>query len=248
MKTILSRVLIAVALVWSLSIAATSNAKRIIIKKPQKSFIRLVVIDSGLDLNDTYVKDKLCKDLPYKDFTDSGIADTVRHGSLVLRLIVMHAGSSPYCITVLKYYDPKADMTLTGYRFVQAMLLVAKLKPDMVNVSAGGSSYNETEHSVIKYSPKTLWIAAAGNNNEDLTKVVNTYYPASYALDPTIKNIRVVGALDEFRKKLDCSNYGDVVKYWELGKYPEGQGTSYAAPVITGKLIHMFTHPKVIEE
>jgi hypothetical protein len=47
---------------------------------------------------------------------------------------------------------------------------------------------------------------------------------------------------------LTSSNYGDIVRFWELGVYAEGSGTSFATPVAAGKYIKEVTSMKVITE
>lgn len=245
----LKKLLISISvIVLFLGLSVNSNPKKIRIIKPDKDFVRVAVIDTGLNPNDVLVNKHLCKQMPYKDLTETSINDEITHGSLVLKLIRQNAADGNYCFHVIKYHDHLSTHKLNGQRFLQALELVNRLKPDVVNISSGGPNYEGQEYNIIKNNPKTVFVSAAGNDNENLNESVTKYYPASYALYPEIKNVVVVGALDEMGKKLHSSNWGDVVSFWKLGEYKEGSGTSFAAPVYTGELIKYLTSVRVVEE
>lgn len=223
---------------WNTSHGATLSAQ-----------IKVAVIDTGLDLSDPRFKGKICAGA--KDFTGTGIEDTVGHGTHVAGLIKKYAGpKANYCLLILKFFTPIASGEVNFKRSLEAMKYAAEQRVNIVNYSAGGPDREPEEIDAIAAMPWALFIVAAGNGGIDAVegrdptseKGTKGYYPAAYGLS----NVIPVGSLDVEGKRLPSSNFGPAVKVWELGvvesTLPHGrtgtmQGTSMAAAVLTGKVL-----------
>lgn len=166
--------------------------------------IKVVVLDTGLDLKDPRFEGYLCKN-GHKDFTGYGIEDVKGHGTHVAGLIQKHAGPSGYCFIIVKYYHTD------GRFYVPAFKYAFSLKADIINLSGTGPDYYPWEKELIAMNDKTLLVVAAGNNGMDLD--VHETYPASYALP----NMRIVGNLGLDYNKAYTSNYGSIVTDWYVG-------------------------------
>lgn len=199
--------------------------------------ITVIVIDSGMDLYDPELNPFICNHIQSLDFTNTTIQDTINHGKNVMRLIHKHAGEQrsveKYCMVMYKFYNPEEPFKDNGQHFLKALRYAKLVHPDIINISAGGSNFEQEELNIIKSMPKTKFIVASGNDNLNLDDKDNEYYPCSYNLP----NLICVGSLDNNGQRSIKSNYGKVVKLWRLGEYIFGSGTSFATPVVTGELI-----------
>jgi Subtilase family len=104
-------------------------------------------------------------------------------------------------------------------------------------------------HTSIQHAPNTLFIASAGNSNED--PHFNERFPAGFDLP----NLLVVGAVDNYGKMTSFSNIGPGVKVYANGYEVESfvpggtrekhSGTSMAAPQVAnlaGKILALKPH------
>lgn len=196
----------------------------------------VVVLDSGLDLHDPRFTATLCKTGHY-DATNTGIQDTVGHGTHVAGLIKQYAGNANYCLIIVKYYAGSSTKTMDWY--LDALSYIRELAPKIVNISGGGSHTTFVEAEVIAALFSTLFIVAAGNSN----KPVSEFYPAALSL--YYPNIMAVGALDG-GNKAQMSNYGpnlvwepgvNIVSTLPNGAYGAKSGTSMACAIHTGKML-----------
>ena len=201
----------------------------------QNKKIVVAVIDSGYDKEDKETVAKLCKEFPTYDLTNTGMQDTMGHGTNVINLIEANALESNYCFVIIKFFNDKADSRTNQKNFIRALEIVNRIEPNFVNISGGGNGYNIEEEKLLQYSQSSQFIVAAGNEGIDFDdEDSEKYYPANY----DFPNILVVGSLNKRGKKSSFSNYGKIVKYWQIGEYDFGQGTSFSAAVMTGKMIH----------
>lgn len=200
--------------------------------------LRVAVIDTGLDLNDPRFQSVLCP-TGHIDFTGSGIKDEYGHGTHVAGIIKNFAGDAKYCMVIYKIFrDGKSIQSLAMLAFKYA----SEAGVTMINFSAGGYQYEESEKDIIKNSPRTLYIVAGGNDSVNLDTAERKYYPASYGLP----NIIPVGNLNNNYDRNPSSNYGSFLQ-WEVGtniystlpnnKIGPMTGSSMSAAVRTGKLI-----------
>lgn len=186
---------------------------------------RVAVIDTGLDIESEYYKPFLCK-TGHKDLTGTGIKDEEGHGTEIVNLIIKNSESTNFCLVIYKFFSRKKRTESSDF-LMQALLLIAKEKITLVNLSLSGSGYLKEEDEYFASNRFITFIAAAGNDGVNLD--FQPRYPASY----DYPNIVVVGALDKYTsQKIPISNYGRRVQHWE-----KAEATSYATAIKTGKVI-----------
>jgi subtilisin family serine protease len=198
---------------------------------------RLIILDTGLNLEDPRFSKLLCEDYPGFDVTETTIVDTNGHGTHVAGTIKQYAKDANYCITIIKYYLDSNSGEQNLENVIKALTWINYVKPAFVNFSAGGPVRNDKEYELIKSTPETKYIVAAGNYNENLDKECN-YYPACYKLN----NIYRVGSLNASGTVSSSSNYGTFINFWQIGEnvkstLPNDQegymsGTSMAAAIL----------------
>ncbi len=196
---------------------------------------RVVVLDTGLSLEDPRFSELLCQDYPGIDFTEEGIKDIHGHGTHVTGIIKQFAKDSQYCLTILKYYSTKQSNKDSLKAIVSSLKFISWLKPKVVNWSGGGETWNDDEYYYIKNTPETTFVVAVGNDNANLDEHCN-YYPACYKLP----NIIRIGSLKQDGKiKADSSNFGNIVNFFEIGEnilstLPIGYGTMSGTSLSNG--------------
>lgn len=211
--------------------------------KCRKHKIRVALVDTGLDLKDPRFKDLLCK-TGHKNFVfGEPINDINGHGTHLAGLIKKYAGNSDYCLLIYKYYQEEASGWTNMVRENQALQAAVDDKVDIVNLSGGGSLFNEAESLIIKSHPEVTFVVAAGNEGKDLDIPGNDFFPASLFY----KNIIPVENIDENGVLSPHSNYSRRIKAKEIGEHvlstlPYGQegylsGTSMSTATFTGKLV-----------
>lgn len=207
---------------------------------------RVVVLDTGLNLSDARFTPYLCKE-GHKDFTGHGIFDAEGHGTHIVGNIIRHAKHADYCLIIVKFYH---DFRTEAETYYQAFQYAVSLNPSIVNFSGGGNEAKEWEKHTIEFIKDTTWVVAAGNDQSNLDLSCN-FYPACYLFN----NVISVGNLNKNLTVAKHSNYGKVIKHWEIGEdvysslpcFPfetkdkcNGymSGTSMATATATGKLIY----------
>lgn len=203
----------------------------------------VVILDTGLDLEDPRFKSILCSS-GHKDFSGTGINDKNGHGTHVLGLVTLNAPRAGWCAIIVSFFsNKKSSQILSDYD--KAIEYIGTLKPDFVNISGGGHYVRKSDQTVIKKLTNTKFIVAAGNNSENLSISKQDYFPAEY---PYL-NVIPVGNLNKDGTKAKTSNYGIKTMVWEIGEdqmstlpiwqggFGEMSGTSMATAVHTGKLI-----------
>lgn len=211
--------------------------------------LTVAVIDTGfgysrLSKNSPH----LCK-FGHKDFTrersfdleqntvDAVPMDYNGHGTNIAGVIVNNVPKNvKFCIIIIKYYSLiRFHNNLQAS--IDAIKYATRIKADYINYSSGGEEESTEESTAIKayLDGGGVFVAAAGNENKDLTKT--PYYPAM-----SDKRIVVVGNLFKDKIKSSTSNFGSPVTRWEYGEVIGGYGvfltgTSQACAVATGKLI-----------
>lgn len=165
--------------------------------------------------------------------------DTHGHGTNIVGIIDGYVSKSKvdYCIVVVKYYSSKQSGNENLEASVKALNYAANLKVDYINYSGGGVEFSGEEYKSVKrfLDQGGRFIAAAGNENSNLD--LSSYYPAMYD-----SRIIIVGNLTAHGVRSVLSNYGSVVKRWEVGEDIEAyrivlSGTSQATAVATGKIV-----------
>lgn len=130
------------------------------------------------------------------------------------------------------------DNSFDTVDIVEAIKYGKKQGFKIYNCSYSSEDFSNAEMYAMK-SANALFVCAAGNDGVNVDKT--PYYPASYA----IENIISVGAVDENGNLAEFSNYGvknvdicapgvDIMSLLVGDDYGAGDGTSMAAPFVTG--------------
>lgn len=228
------------------------------VDRPVKPFV-IAIIDTGID-EALLSTNTFCKE-GHKDFTGTGIQDRHGHGTHISGLVDQYARNyiffkkDPkkiydikinYCQLIIKFFNKKSDKNTDSLDSTRkAFRYAIDMKVDMINYSAGGPDFDQEEKNLMveALNKGIIIVAAAGNKRSDIDK--HKYYPAMY--DNRI--YRVGNLLSESPREIaSSSNFGKSVTHWEKGSnalstLPGGTyglmtGTSQAAAIKSGKLIH----------
>lgn len=205
--------------------------------------LKVALIDTGLDLTDKRFTSILCKE-GHKDFTNTGLDDNEGHGTFMAGLIKKNAKDSDYCLIIIKWFNTFKKPNSSRWKEIVAY--ATSLNPNIINMSFEGPRFSKNEENAIKNHPNIVFVAAAGNDGQNLDIPDNYVFPACY----NIPNIIVVGnGTQEIRSS--TSNYGKIVKVWINGDniistVPGGfndiySGTSISTAIETGRLIYEFS-------
>jgi len=260
MKT---RILLYLSMVCFYLIILYSFISLFSIKNSRSDTLRVAIVDTGLNVGDPRLKDRLCKD-GYKNFVeDQGIDDVNGHGTFIAGLIQQFAGKSDYCLLIYKYYSDSASGQVNLKHEVEAFNEAIKNKADIVNFSGGGPVFEEEEYLIIKDNPKITFVVSAGNDGHDLDVFGNEFFPASLWLpnEIVVENKKIeskkntVKKVDSHEDLVISSNYskkaikeiGENSKsFLPYGKEGYMTGTSMSTAITTGKLILSRSKSKVI--
>ncbi len=215
--------------------------------------IVVAVIDTGIDPNHPFLEKNLhvmkgkASKLNYGiDFSKNKSStkkpiDSHGHGTHVAGIVKsVYPGVQ---ILTLKYYNRNASGKDNLNSTIEALRYAVDMNVDVINYSGGGPEPDREELRILKQAEKKgiIVVAAAGNEESNIDKRKNAYYPASYGL----KNIITVTAHDQTLKTLSSSNYGkqsvDVAApgYRIKSALPHGRagfltGTSQATAFVSG--------------
>ena len=212
----------------------------------------IAVIDTGFGYFNKGHEAKLCQ-FGHKDFTidrkfdsDYGTIDPIptdvhAHGTNVIGLIdnYLKGDNNNYCIVVLKFYS----LSHTGKQNIEASIkaieYATNIRADFINYSGGGPEWVDSEFRAVHtfLDSGGTFVAAAGNNSQNLGSLRNSYYPAMYD-----SRVIIVGNMSLYGVRSKTSNYGKIVKYWEYGENASAYGitmtgTSQATAIKTGKTV-----------
>jgi subtilisin family serine protease len=217
-------------LLLSLLLASCTTA----LSEAQTSKIRVMIIDTGIDGNNQSIKPFLATSNELVD-----LRDTHGHGTHITSIVLFGPKmNAKLCANVeiysCKYYE-SANKTIP-----KCIEEAERLKVKLINISGGGYVYDSREHQALLRFKGTV-VAAAGNDNVDLTK--KPFYPASLKL----RNLIAVGNGESEKSKSYTSNYGMSKLVWRQGEVIKGYlpggkigymtGTSQAAAVRSHELL-----------
>lgn len=209
--------------------------------KSTKSKIKVMLIDTGVDLQHELLSGRV---------TGDGV-DRHGHGTHIAGILLygnkMHpdhglAGKDQLCdeveIISCKYYDPKLPKDNLA-ESVRCIELATKLKVEYLNYSGGGTEFSSKERKAYEEYLKSggTAVVAAGNERSDLR--LHKYYPASYGLDGKWKNFYVVENYGRDGERVPSSNYHpdaqqetgeNILSTLPASTYGYMTGTSQATP------------------
>ena len=146
-------------------------------------------------------------------------------------------------IMSVKYYSDSNPGAINLRNTVKAINYAVEHGAKIINYSGGGPEFSEDEYLAIKKAEAAgvLFVAAAGNEHQDIDRSENYYYPSAYRLS----NMISVAATDINNNLLRSSNWGknkvDVAAPGENiystlpgGRYGYMSGTSQATAFVTG--------------
>jgi subtilisin family serine protease len=198
--------------------------------------MKVVIIDTGIK-KDKRIEPFLCKES--YDATGTGIEDRNGHGTHIASIIAENLDTSKYCLYIVKFFDKEDVMK----HYIKAIKHVESLKNVfVVNMSLGGPKSDKEEREILENELKKGIIlnVAAGNEGLNLDTHCGSY-PACYNFSS--KNFHSVGNLSNVSKeRWGSSNYGKVVKYWEVGAKVKTwagtmTGTSQATAIHTRNMV-----------
>jgi hypothetical protein len=167
------------------------------------------------------------------------------------------AGLAPDDVKILPISAESDDWDGVGH-YIEAYDYILDLKKRGVNIIAVNLSvsgkYDPSEEKIMQELAKNdiLVIAASGNDNVNIDRKPDTYYPA--ALVNKVNNIISVGALSKTGVKSDFSNFGNrnvsiympgdkiATLYIDKKRFGvmESSGTSQAAAVMSGVISNAY--------
>lgn len=179
---------------------------------------------------------------------NANVQDDAGHGTFCAGIIGAHAGNGvgssgihrAVGLMVLKFLDRSGFGTTANA--IRSIEYAVKHKASILNASWGGGEYDPSLYEVIQWAAQkeVLLVASAGNfaKNNDTDEYPN--YPSSFKLP----NIVAVAAYDNRDNLASFSNYGKktvdlgapgvAIFSTQPGGYRFADGTSYAAPFVTG--------------
>lgn len=169
------------------------------------------------------------------------------HGNRVLGLIgattgngIGIAGIASNCKTMLiraGFYNAEGYQVLSTSAIIKGIIYAADNGARVINISSGSNRYSSSYKSALEYATNNgvLVVCSAGNEGSS-----SACYPAAYDIPGLIS----VGASTTRDGKCSFSNYGNWVDVSAPGQYivttllndsyGETQGTSFAAPMVSG--------------
>ncbi|MCB9061232.1 MAG: S8 family serine peptidase [Halobacteriovoraceae bacterium] len=218
----------------------------------------VAVIDTGVDIeqdhlkNNIVVKSGIISVRNYgKDFsqlnksgqivTSDEPKDTHGHGTHVSGII--KSIFPDVKLLPLKYYNPMASGKQSLDATIKALNYAVNNDVDIINYSGGGPQGSQEELEVLARARQKgiLIVAAAGNEESNIDKESDHYYPASYGLDNIIsvsahnQSLKLIKASNYGQKSVDLSAPGDSINSSLVGNRSGTlTGTSQATAFVTG--------------
>lgn len=204
---------------------------------------RAWILDSGIDLDhpDLNVNTTLSAHFIGTSPEDENghgthVAGTVAAIDNAMGVIGVAAGAEVVAVRVLNAAGSGSySAIIAGVNYVAANAAAG----DVANMSLGGESYQALEDAVLSLSSVCKVVVSAGNDARN-----TNFYAPSRLHGPNIYTVSAINPNDTFA---GFSNFGTSVKYaapgvniascWLGGNYNYLNGTSMAAPHITGLLL-----------
>jgi uncharacterized repeat protein (TIGR02543 family) len=222
------------------------------------SDVTVAIIDTGIDIDHPEFSGRLSPESYNSALKRVGLAevdDDHGHGTMVAGIVGANkdnqigiAGIAQNVILlIIKANTPSAG-TFPDANIIDAIYYAVEHGADVINLSLGGSYPNPLTRTAVNYATSmgVIVVAAAGNEGTD-----ELIYPASF---PSVVS---VSALDPDRGLASYSSYGIEIDIAAPGTmittttrnngYGSGNGTSFAAPQISGLFALMKSYLPDIE-
>ncbi|SES88416.1 S-layer homology domain-containing protein [Oceanobacillus limi] len=234
----------------------TINQQKAIGLTNDDTSITVAVIDTGIQADHPDLNGKI---LPGYDFynNDSDPEDDNGHGTFISGIIAANinetgmAGMTKQAkVLPIKVGNYSGEMLSSN--IIEGIYYAIDQGVDVINMSYGGLSRNFLEEAALEeaYNQGIVLVAASGNDGN-----TQLMYPASYP------NVISVGAMQQISTnynpnlaRADFSNYGTTLDVGApgteilstlMGGYAKGQGTSFAAPMVSGLAVMLKAkHPQ----
>jgi len=214
----------------------------------------VAVIDTGIDDSHEDLKNNMWRNKNDNSFGWNFVANSANtkddnnHGTFCAGIIGAEGGNArgsrginwKVRLMAVKFLD--ANGSGTSADAVSAIEYAVKNGASIINASWGGANYDPALFDMIKWAGEkdVLFIAASGNDGKNNDTDAKPVYPASFGL----ANIISVAAYNNRDELAEFSNFGKesvhlgapgVDIYSSIaGGYKFGEGTSYAAPFVSG--------------
>lgn len=226
------------------------------------STVRVAILDTGLECNEsptpifshpylsTFVDATSSRSFSLSNWVNDKHGHGTAVASIIVRTFKGTAGAGNCKIIPIKVLDNEGKGNL--FNLIRGIDHAIEKNVDIINisiVSPDKSAYGKETPIQLALknaaSRNILIVTAAGNDGRNIDEAANTVYPACAQSDNQI----VVGAAKCADGKAEFSNYGkgsvDVfapglsiavaqLTWREGGRFRYGDGTSYAAPIVTG--------------
>lgn len=216
--------------------------------------IVIAIIDTGCDINHPDLKDRITgiKNFTNDDGGKAGIVtDNVGHGTHVAGIIAgSENGSGIIGVAPLAKLLILKALTKDGGKYLwvtNAVNYAVSQKVNIISMSLGGKIDDSNLHKAIinAINKNILVVCAAGNDGDNNYNTKEINYPAAYNEVISVGSINFEGRSSKFsasNNKIDLvapgQGYGDkgILSTAPGGRYVEMQGTSMAAPHVSGAL------------
>lgn len=215
--------------------------------------VMIAIIDTGIDIDHEEFVGRISP-LSYNVITEQtgslAVVDDDGHGTMVAGIIGAIkdnnkgiAGMVQNSPLMIIKADSNDNHSFLDSDIIEAILYATTNGADVINLSLGGTYANpQVEAAVLHARSEGVVVVAASGNDGDNTLI----YPAAF------EAVISVGSINEDQTLSDFSNYGPTIDVVAPGKgivttYPDdkyvtAEGTSFAAPQVTGVVALMKSH------
>jgi subtilisin len=218
---------------WSLKAINVKEAW----SKTKGEGVKVVVIDTGIDMSHPDFKDNLKMTINMHNRTKD-VTDDYGHGSHVAGLIAgKRTGVAPNVdLYVAKVLDKDGNGNMANIS--DGITMAMNIKADILCMSLGMPQdlpVNVQQRLLDAHSRGTTIVCAVGNGNKNTIE-----YPSFYDY------VIAVGGVDKDLKRASFSNYGkqidivapavDILSTYKDNNYARMSGTSMASPLVAGAI------------